>query len=83
MRLLKQESKIRKMQMAVVHAHSGRMGPCQFSWLPSEAPDCGFIEARKLWGCAPIKRGKGIPLCRATVSPLEGGAEVQSKCIIN
>lgn len=60
MRLLKQESKIRKMQMAVVHAHSGRMGPCQFSWLPSEAPDCGFIEARKLWAAHRSKEGKGF-----------------------
>lgn len=36
--LLKQESKIRKMQMAVVHAHRGGMGPCQFSRGESPRP---------------------------------------------
>lgn len=48
--LLKQEFKIRKMQMAVVHVCSGRMGLCQFSGFPSKAQGCSFHEVRKLWG---------------------------------
>lgn len=63
--LLKQESKIRKMQMAVVYLCRGRMGPCQFSRLLSEAQSCNLHEVRKLRGQLLIRRGKMIPIVRS------------------
>lgn len=62
--LLKQESKIRKMQMAVVHVHSGMTDSCQFSWLFSKTQGCGFHEVRKLWGGQVlIRRGEKDSSC--------------------
>jgi hypothetical protein len=44
----------------LLYMHSERMGPCQFSWLPSEAQVCIFQEVRKLWGLILIRRRKII-----------------------